>query len=792
MKDDKNKKIGLSRILLYALLLFPVVVCIWGIVQGESLAAALQGDIQNGQISMSAGNEFEQEYRIDEDAGHRPDFLQFLGISLKPGIYRIEIDYRCSSDWTNSVHVSMEGGSHHALWENAIGFFGNLKHMDYLVWLWETTESFTVHVDYSGIGEFAIKDIRIYKTNQGSICALILLLIIYLVAGSWLWWKRRHERKGELKEGKHVLIALCIIIITSSFPLLVDYCIGGGDMGFHLLRIEGLMEGLKSGQFPVRLQPNWLKGHGYAVSVFYCDTFLLFPALLRLIGFPVIYAYHFFIIIVNAATAVTSYVCSKKFFSSKYIGILGSVLYTLAPYRIYNIYTRNAVGEYTAMIFLPCIFLGFAMIFRRKTDDCIQKCERGWLWLVIGFTGVIQSHVISCELVAGFSVLLCVVLYKRLLKKEILLDILKAALATFFLNLWYLVPFIDYFVNGDYVFHHTSARTIQERGLYIAHLFYTWNWAGENEHFDITGMTDTVPTTIGAALLVCVLLFVYWILNTKATERVRWEYGVAKTTLFLGSVAMLCSLNIFPWDAIQRKSHLFSSLVSNIQFPMRFLLVATICLSFFGCAIGKLVMDWKDKRLGRIIVGGVMMIGLMSSIFYVNDMIYGKNNVLRLYAAENMGNGAILGAEYLPYGTDLSLISYENIGASEGIQITQHSKNYLDMEINCENSAAEEGYIDYPMLYYKGYAAKDYTSGAPLFVEAGANGTVRVIVPPKFQGKIGVWFQSPWYWRLSELLSFITLSWLVFRFCGISTSKFCSCKKQIPRFKERLTHKIKQ
>lgn len=133
MKDDKNKKIGLSKILFYALILLPIAVCIWGIAQGESLAAAIQSDIKNGQISMGAGSEFEQEYQINEAAGQRPDFLRFLGLSLKSGIYRIEIDYRCSSDWTNSVHVSMEGGSHHALWENAVGFFSNLEHMDYLV-----------------------------------------------------------------------------------------------------------------------------------------------------------------------------------------------------------------------------------------------------------------------------------------------------------------------------------------------------------------------------------------------------------------------------------------------------------------------------------------------------------------------------------------------------------------------------------------------------------------------------------------------------------------------------------
>ena len=83
----------------------------------------------------------------------------------------------------------------------------------------------------------------------------------------------------------------------------------GADGSFHLLRIEGLKETLLSGeQFPVRVQENWLYGHGYAVSSFYGDLPLLFPVLLRLIGFSLMDAYKLFVLAVLAGTAIIAYI----------------------------------------------------------------------------------------------------------------------------------------------------------------------------------------------------------------------------------------------------------------------------------------------------------------------------------------------------------------------------------------------------------------------------------------------------------------------------------------------------
>ena len=65
-------------------------------------------------------------------------------------------------------------------------------------------------------------------------------------------------------------------------------------------------------QFPVRIQPGWLDGYGYVVSVFYGDIFMYFPAFLRVVGFSLEEAYKTYLGIVNIATVFISFYAFKK------------------------------------------------------------------------------------------------------------------------------------------------------------------------------------------------------------------------------------------------------------------------------------------------------------------------------------------------------------------------------------------------------------------------------------------------------------------------------------------------
>ena len=87
------------------------------------------------------------------------------------------------------------------------------------------------------------------------------------------------------------------------------------------------------------------------------------PAVLRLIGFSLQASYQIYVALVNLATVLISYWCFSKMFASRLSGLLGAALYSLNLYRFTNLYTRAAVGEFSAMAFLPLILYALWAVF---------------------------------------------------------------------------------------------------------------------------------------------------------------------------------------------------------------------------------------------------------------------------------------------------------------------------------------------------------------------------------------------------------------------------------------------
>ncbi len=92
----------------------------------------------------------------------------------------------------------------------------------------------------------------------------------------------------------------------------------------------------------------------------YGDAFLYFPAILHLCGLSVTASYKVFVLLVNVFTA---YYAFSRIFANKSIGVIASLLWTLSLYRLECIYLRAAVGEYSALSFLPLVALGIVYIF---------------------------------------------------------------------------------------------------------------------------------------------------------------------------------------------------------------------------------------------------------------------------------------------------------------------------------------------------------------------------------------------------------------------------------------------
>lgn len=218
--------------------------------------------------------------------------LQFYGkevptcenaIPLSRGSYLVEIFYETSKDLVGikpmmeSSIGMVEGGT------VLLPSYAGKKSFEIRVM--ESTEKFYFDSDQLSDGRLVITQFTIRETTQADTAGCVILIFLLFLLDVLLYLRQRRVFDRMPEKERSVLFGLVCVWFISSLPLFVNYMVRGYDFEFHMMRIEGLAKGLMSGQFPVKLQPGWMNGYGYPVSVMYGDLLLYLPALLRILGF---------------------------------------------------------------------------------------------------------------------------------------------------------------------------------------------------------------------------------------------------------------------------------------------------------------------------------------------------------------------------------------------------------------------------------------------------------------------------------------------------------------------------
>lgn len=732
------------------------------------VAAALEAII----LAAGIAGLFQPAQRIELNPGQE-------NISLKPGVYQVTLEYRAAEDG-NELQIydmAFESGT---LLFSTVSLYAGENREDCQLWVLRNTDTVRADVVYNGSGELTIKNFHITSTNAGS---RILIFLTVVVGGilNGLFLLRLYDAQIGIERRKKLLWAvLAAAFVCMSLPLLVDYHLWGNDWGFHMLRIEGLISGWKDGQFPVRIQGNWLRGYGYAVSVFYSDLFLVIPALLRLIGFTVNTAALLYMAVIHGATLLISYQCFRRCFHNDTAGAVSAVLYSLSAYRMHNIYVRYALGETLAMVFLPMVFYGFYRIFMWDIQD--KSYRRSFLVLTLGLTGVIQSHVLTCEMLAFCIILVCLLLIRKVFRKKTFWELTKAAVFTILLNLWYLVPFLDYFLTGNFNVSNTDTMVIsqvQKGGIYPAHSLFLFYGRGKLWMGGGAGMYETAAYSVGAALLLALIVWVYLEFTQKFKNITFRFLGLGRLMFGLTCLFTILTSRYFPWQRLEGMGGLIGKLVVSLQFPYRFLALSCLTSSILSGVILIYFRENSDKEVYRGWTALFFTAALFFCAYQVNHLLISQG-FARVYNREGMGTTYISNAEYLPYLADVNsmLCNLYVPGEAVTVEAYEKGKDTLRTKVTVSN-AGDDSYVELPILYYRGYTARNETDGERLQVTAGTNSVVRVLLPGGYQGSFRVFFQSPWYWRVAECISILTAAgiFVVVFFIGAVPQE--ECKKHI-------------
>lgn len=705
----------------------------------------------------------------DSELSSRGWFVVTPRLGLGYGMYKVSVEYESTSE--NSFLYFISGSEQASEVRNIDKYYADNLYLKAS----ETKQTMDVYVNlydkdyyigcvYDGTGSLAIKNIKIYKTAGGTLKVCLIYILLAAAADLIILFTQRRKQGLVKKESINVFFSLAVTVIVSSLPLFVTFLIKGHDIIFHLARIESIKNAILSGEFPLKIYPEWLSGNGYAAGVYYGDILLYIPAVLRIMGFNLMQSYNIFIFLCNLATCVIAYFCFLGISKSKTTAVIGSALYTMSIYRLIDIYIRSAVGEYAAMIFIPLIVYGLYSVYTDDTGE--QGYSKSWIVPVIGFTGIINSHILTCEMIGMFIVLLCLILFKKTFEKKRFLVLVKIVIYTCIVNVGFLLPFMQYFIKGGIVATEIDrfSEGIQQFGAYITQLFEpVTTYSGLTPDID-SPISEAMPVNVGAAsgIGVIVLIYVYAMGYFKDKK----DKVMASISLLFAFLAVWMSTCLFPWNIIKSISSTIGGLYSN--YPWRFLSIASIMLVL--CV----VMALKTVRDKKIYIGAAVAILAVNTWQGTALMSNIVNNAepYRVYQESDIDTmEAVIGAEYLPVNTLLQVYSAQYAIPDDGIDYDEKFRDNNYVECHIKNPGNDDGRVQFSMVYYDGYTAVDSDTGEKLEVYMD-EGRVAVKVRGGYEGNIVVSFSGFLSWKFAGVISIIGLVMLMAELIKYKTNAY--------------------
>lgn len=703
-------------------------------------------------LKSITGTLVDDKYVINKEFNDIEELVFTYGpyVSLKTGSYKAYIKYKSNED--NSACI----------------YSNEFKNLDYNVDLLkennmailnfsipQNISDIEIQTKYHGKGKLLIESITIESTSTllannkttfliKTIFIIFVLLIFNIL--SYICIKNKNDLG--------IYILLISLGILLSYPLFYNQSLNGHDLNFHIGRIFGIRDGLLNGELFIKLQQNWLNNHGYLVGVFYGDSLLYIPAILSIFGITMENSYKMFITLINIVTILTSYYCFKNIFKNKKIGLLGATLYSMSIYRLVDIYIRHSVGEYCAFIFLPLIAYGFYLLLNPDNKKNI-KC---WILLSIGFSGLLNTHILSCEMVLIFILIFCIINFKKILRLQSLKMLCITGIVTILLNLGFLIPFLEYMIFKGGINITDASRNVfllQDRGLFLTQLFNMFpNGSGINLEKNM-GIAQEMPLTLGISLLMGIVLSTFIIFTIKEKSKLNKIFiylGLSLLSIFMTTI-------YFPWDMF-RKIPFLENPISSIQFPWRFLTIASLFLTLLICESIQLIKETQYSKYKINICMSLIIMSIITTCYFLNNIII-NNDIIEFNSVSEL-NLTNTGDEYLPINTQTELLEDKITVLSGDIEI----KNYLKkgLTVTFEYNTNQESILKIPLLNYGMYKAYINEHGSFLktniTIDNNDNNIVTIAIPSNTNGIIKIYNEYPVYWKMAYIISI--LSWIIF------------------------------
>lgn len=599
----------------------------------------------------------------------------------------------------------------------------------------------------------------------------------------------------KLTGDKSKIIRIAFLITTTllaSGPVFTGKGFAFDDIGFSYSRIEGLKDGLLDGQFPVRLYPETFRGFGYAAPYFYPDVFLYPFALMRIAGFSLRATMNCLILCINFATVAVCSYSIRRVFRARCATLpvyLGSFVYTMSLYRLADVLVRGAIAEAIAFIFVPLVVAGVYSII--VEDGPITP-------LVIGISAIANSHLITCEMIVFFLLIMCIPCYRLVFRAKTLKKLSMSAVMSVLLSMYFVGPFIHMSLSDSFKVFNNNAFLTSENVLPFQRLFALTAVASSQQvDYDkwyysryTIGLMTMIITAIGYA----VATYVYIRLKKKGKipkeQIIKRDYKFLTLSMCLGILAFLMTTDVFPWKYIESNGGILKTVICMVQFPWRYLVIASVMFAFtlaFALKIiiesGGLIGINKSLSVSKMTMYFFVPLSVVLTLIqtiryfeYVSDymssdyILYDGNDRFTEY--DSVGMGEYEPEDFTGQGMDLCIEEYQT--AMDETAIVNRLDNSSLVISSMENKGSthsllvinptmETQNLYIPLLYYDGYRVTDIPNeNAPQKLNSELyrteQGTIALKIPSGYYGKAVVYYKGNMLFRMYELISVATMA----------------------------------
>lgn len=593
---------------------------------------------------------------------------------------------------------------------------------------------------YAGSGTMHLLSMELSKAGGFYNDAWFLaILTIFVAIGMALYFFLTRKK---IMNFSPVPIVLFGIILLSSLPLLNNRLIWGNDIAYHMVRIEGIKDGLRGGQFPVMIYPEGNNGHGY-LNAMYPSFFLYIPAFLRLCGVSIVTSYKFLLILGNIGCVILTYFALCSIQIRTRIALMGTAIYALFPYHFTNFYSRAALGESLAMVFIPIALVGLFHVI-------LGDRQKAWQ-LVLGMSGLIQTHVLSSVVVVLVCLIVAIVYIVPICREHRLFLILKTIGITILLNLCFIIPFVYYYLFGNLCTESVKWSNFQEYSLYLDTVF------GLGITHDYRALSLGFPIGV---LMLLTAIFVGKQFRDSRIFHPLYSYTIA--LFFIGGLFLFMVINQFPSDRFMKISSM-KFLLQSIQFPWRFMgIIAAIFIITGTVALSHtnfLKHYEKTITVIMIVMTGMLAVPESTETYPYEDYTatYSEGHFQKVVGIPIGSNTVVYPYEWNTRGLTDEFINNPRIQYDlDIVEINNFARSGTTSSVSYRTSARGQTIV-LPLTYYRGYSAKDEQGKDVPLYQSETGEIAFSLLPDGTMHTVTIAYIGTWYFTVGYIVSAISV-----------------------------------